>query len=261
MNKKLVLLISGVITGFILVFILGLILLYFLDKDLKEIKNTQVKSQVNQVKTNQLLLSTMDWSTKRQKYILFMRDMIISEWQRIGDKNIDVSKAYNYSETIMKNVENFPHIDPSLILSMACNESAFGEAAVSFRGARGVLQIMPFTAKPYFELYGIPYSDSALHQPAVNIKIGIRYVADILSCYSNVETCLAVYNGGKWGSYYPDSMRKVPEETKRYVPCVMAKWKEYKSVFESYRIDSLKIKDDIKEETKVINKASKIKKT
>lgn len=250
MNKKFTILLSGAITGFILFCIIGLILLYFLDRDIKDIKNTQVKSHVNQMKTNQLLLSSMEWSTKRQKYVLFMRDMIMSEWQRIGEKNIDVSKAYNYSEIIMRNVENFPQIDPSFILSMACVESAFGEGAVSFRGAMGLLQIMPFTARPYFDLYGIPYSDSALHQPVINIKIGIRYMADIMSCYSNVEKSLAVYNGGKWGVYYPDSMLKVPEETKKYVPCVMAKWKEYKSVFENYRIDSLRMKDEFKDEAK-----------
>jgi len=242
-DKKFLILITLIIVGLLTLCGAGLFLLNALHKELKDIKTTQKESHVNQIRTNQLLLSSMDWSTKRQKYILFMRDMIISEWKRVGEKKIDISKAYNYSEIIMRNVENFPQIDPSLILSMICVESAFGEKATSFRGAIGMLQIMPLTARPYFEVYGIPYSDSALYQPSLNLKIGIKYIADITSCYPNMETSVAVYNGGKWGTYYPDSMSKVPEETKKYVPAVVSKWKEYHNLFEVYRVDSMIVKD------------------
>jgi soluble lytic murein transglycosylase-like protein len=196
----------------------------------------------------------MDWSTKRQKYILFMRDMIIKEWVRVGAQKIDISKAYNYSEIIMKNVENFPNIDPSLILSMACVESAFCEKAVSPMGASGMLQIMPYTARPYFEFYGIPYCDSTLFQPTVNLKIGIKHFADILASYHNVERSVAVYNAGKYGAYYPDSMSKVPEETKKYVPNVVSKWNKYKTDFETYRVDSILVQSEDKKELKKIKR-------
>jgi soluble lytic murein transglycosylase-like protein len=249
-DKKFITLVIFTIMGLLSLCIVGLVILYFLHKDINYIRFSQKENQINQIKTNQLLLSSMDWSTKRQKYILFMRDMMLNEWAKIGEKKIDISKAYDYSEIIMRNVENFPHIDPSLILSMACVESSFGEKATSFMGAVGMLQIMPLTAKPYFELYSIPYSDSALYKPPINLKIGIKYFADILSCYPNMETSVAVYNGGKWGSYYPDSMLKVPEETRRYVPCVVAKWKEYKDKFETYRIDSLLIKSGSKKNSR-----------
>ena len=241
-DRKHKFLLALIISGLLFLCIVGLVILFGVQRELKDIKSTQREGHVNQIKTNQLLLSSMDWSTRRQKYILFMRDMIVSEWSRIGEKNLDVSKAYNYAEIIMRNVENFPNIDPSLILSMACIESAFGEKAVSFKGAIGLLQLMPYTARPYFELYGIPYSDSALAQPPVNFKIGIKYFSEIVASYPRIETSVAVYNGGKWGSYYPDYMSKVPDETKGYVPNVLKKWKEYKDLFETYRVDSLLIK-------------------
>ena len=250
-DKKFITLVILTIAGLLCLCTMGLVILYFLHKDINYIRFSQKENQVNQIKTNQLLLSSMDWSTKRQKYILFMRDMIVKEWARTGDTKIDISIAYNYSEIIMRNVENFPHIDPSLILSMACVESSFGETATSFKGAVGMHQIMPLTAKPYFELYGIQYSDSALYQPPINLKIGIKHFADILSCYPNTETSIAVYNGGKWGTFYPDSMGRVPEETRRYVPCVVSKWKEYREAFETYRIDSLIINSDSKKDSKI----------
>jgi soluble lytic murein transglycosylase-like protein len=251
-DRKFYLLLALIISGLMVLCVLGLVLLFGLQRELKDIKSTQKESHVNQIRTNQLLLSSMDWSTRRQKYILFMRDMILAEWKRIGEKNVDISKAYNYSEIIMRNVENFPNIDPSLILSMACVESAFGEKATSPKGAAGMLQIMPYTARPYFELYGLPYSDSALYQPPINLKIGIKLLADILASCHSVETSIAVYNGGKWGLNYPDLMDKVPDETKRYVPCVVAKWKEYKDLYETYHVDSLMMKhDSVQTKTKI----------
>jgi hypothetical protein len=243
-DKKFHILLILIIFGLLFLCISGLMFLSGLKNELKDIKSTQKQSHVNQIKTNQLLLSSMDWSTQRQKYILFMREMIVAEWERIGEKNVDVSKAYSYAEIIMRNVENFPNIDPSLILSMACVESAFGEKATSLMGAAGMLQLMPFTARPYFELYGLPYSDSALYIPQINVKIGVRHFADILVSYNNVETSVAVYNGGKWGSFYPSNMQKVPEETQKYVPSVIAKWKEYSELYKTYRVDSSLTKVD-----------------
>jgi soluble lytic murein transglycosylase-like protein len=185
----------------------------------------------------------MDWATKRQRLILFMRDMIIEEWERVGENKIDISRAYSHAEVIAKNVENFPQIDPCLVLSIGCVESTFEERALSPKGAIGFLQLMPYTAKPYFEIYGIPFSDTLLYQSSINIKIGIRLFADIFSCYHSVETSVAVYNGGKWGLNYPNSMDKVPDETKKYVPSVMAKWGVYKNLLEKYRVDSIATKD------------------
>jgi soluble lytic murein transglycosylase-like protein len=173
-----------------------------------------------------------------------MRDMIIDEWKRVGDDKIDVSRAYTYAELIVRNVENFPDIDPLLVLSMACVESAFGEKAVSFRGAAGILQVMPYTARPYFELFGIPYSDSALYLPANNIRVGIRYFADILASHYKLEKALAIYNCGYAGEYYLDSMVYIPQETREYVPKVLCKWVEYKRLFEEFNVNSLLVKAD-----------------
>jgi hypothetical protein len=243
-DKKFHILLILIISGLSILCILGLIALFCLQKELKEIKSTQEESHVNQMKTNQLMLSSMDWATRRQKYVLFMRDMIVSEWKRIGEDNVDISKAYNFSEMIMRNVENFPNLDPSLILSMACIESAFGEKATSVKGAQGMLQIMSYTARPYFELYGMPFNDSLLYTPSINIKIAVRHFADIVASYPRTETSIAIYNGGKWGTYYPDEIKKVPDETKEYVGKVMAKWQQYKELYESYHIGPLTIKTD-----------------
>lgn len=217
-----------------------------LTAEIAEIKEAQKHQRANQIETNQLLLSTMDWSTRRQKQILFMRDMIISEWKRIGEKErvkrgitLNLGEAYYIADNIVANTEIYPNIDPLLILALSWKESAFWRKARSFKGALGIMQVMPATARPYFDLYGISFSQGKLYDPATNIKIGTRFFDDVFASYETLEKTLAYYNGGRWGAaYYPDSLDKCHEETKDYVPKVLAKFEEYKELYKSFRIDS-----------------------
>lgn len=90
--------------------------------------------------------------------------------------------------------------DPALVLGMARVESNFDAAAVSRAGARGIMQIMPLTAsyvagRP--ELAG--RHRHRLHEPALNLEIGGRYIA-YLARHPEVDGDLlrlvAAYNAG-----------------------------------------------------------------
>ena len=66
-------------------------------------------------------------------------------------------------------------IDPSLVYALTRLESDFDSGAVSPAGARGLMQIMPYTAR---FITGDPsLDDSRLHDPAFNLALGQRYVA------------------------------------------------------------------------------------
>jgi soluble lytic murein transglycosylase-like protein len=81
-------------------------------------------------------------------------------------------------------------LDPKLVKSVMLVESAFNPAAISPKGARGLMQLMPATAARY----GV----RDLHDPMENISGGARYLADLLLGFGgNLEKSLAAYNAGE----------------------------------------------------------------
>lgn len=82
-------------------------------------------------------------------------------------------------------------IDPSLVLAFARAESHFRETAASPVGARGLMQIMPGTAK---HLGGDP---SQLSDPSYSLMLGNKYLAELLDFTgNNLFQVAAAYNAG-----------------------------------------------------------------
>lgn len=90
-------------------------------------------------------------------------------------------------------------IDPRLALSVARAESHFRPAAVSRKGAVGVMQLMPATALWVANSMGqkaLPHG--ALQNPRTNIILGVRYLAYLNRLYGgNAILMLAAYNAGR----------------------------------------------------------------
>jgi len=84
-------------------------------------------------------------------------------------------------------------IDPSLVLAFVRIETRFQAQAVSPMGAEGLMQLMPSTARHI----GGPGAESQLFDPAYNMSLGQRYIAQLLNLYNGnlVELC-AAYNAG-----------------------------------------------------------------
>lgn len=81
-------------------------------------------------------------------------------------------------------------IDPRLVKSVMLIESAFNPAAVSPKGARGLMQLMPETADRY------RIHDS--FDPSENISAGARHLAYLLGLYGgDTRRALAAYNAGE----------------------------------------------------------------
>ncbi len=81
-------------------------------------------------------------------------------------------------------------IDPKLVKSVVLIESAFNPRAVSRKGARGLMQLMPETA--------VKYGVENILDPVENISAGTRHLADLLVMFGgNVEKSLAAYNAGE----------------------------------------------------------------
>lgn len=81
-------------------------------------------------------------------------------------------------------------MDAALVKAVVHAESGFNPHAVSHKGARGLMQLMPATAKRY----GV----SDLHDPGENVRAGVLYLRDLLKKFNqNQRLALAAYNAGE----------------------------------------------------------------
>jgi soluble lytic murein transglycosylase-like protein len=129
--------------------------------------------------------------------------------QRIEQYNAiikEASQKYNVPENVIKAV-----ID---------QESSGKANAGSSAGARGLMQLMPDTAR------GLGVTD--ITDPSQNIMAGTKFFSQMYSKYGNVEDALGAYNCGP-GRYnqYLNGTRALPKETQRYIPSVMGKTQSY----------------------------------
>ena len=209
------------------------------DLKVEKIKQNQLQQNQEAKLTNQFLLSTIDWSTRRQKMILFMRDQILERRKSAG-LSISIEKAYSIAERNLYECEKYPSVDPMLLLATQNIESAFNDSAVSSQGAMGLNQVMPSTARLLCFGMGLTYRDKMLFDINTNDKIAIRLLDILFATYTYPELVLADYNGGPYAAYYYQKDKsKLPGETAKYVPAVMSMWNYYKTKFENYRIDSV----------------------
>lgn len=81
-------------------------------------------------------------------------------------------------------------VDPVLVRAVIQVESNFNPKCVSSRGARGLMQLMPGTAKQY----GV----KDVHDPEDNIRGGVRYLSYLLGLFpDDLQRALAAYNAGE----------------------------------------------------------------
>ncbi len=125
------------------------------------------------------------------------------------DFAIQISKKASYEKRFYLNY-NYPIIttprqvnskimpSPELILAIIRQESEFDRKAYSYAGARGMMQLMKYTAKLVAKQAGLPYSISGLTQdPEYNIKLGTYYFNSLLENYGGVYPfAIAAYNAG-----------------------------------------------------------------
>jgi hypothetical protein len=107
-------------------------------------------------------------------------------------------------------------LDASLVAAVIRAESNFSARAVSRKGARGLMQLMPATAKRL--------SVHRPFDPAANVRGGIRYLKELLKRFDNrPELVLAAYNAGE---HAVDSYGGIPpyRETVGYVKKILSWW-------------------------------------
>jgi soluble lytic murein transglycosylase-like protein len=106
-------------------------------------------------------------------------------------------------------------LDPALLGAVARRESGWRQDAVSSKGAIGIMQLMPGTARDL----GVDPRDAA-----ANVEGGAAYLAGLMKRYGgDVATALAAYNAGPAAVVRFRGAPPFPE-TKAYVNSVLADW-------------------------------------
>ena len=150
----------------------------------------------------------------RPTAVVSCRNMTPKKLENRAADYIDVIQAYSIAY----------EVDPNLIKAIIATESCFDRKAVSRVGARGLMQLMPATAK---EL-GVKDSFNG----NANIRGGILYFSQMLARFNNnTELALAAYNAGphaveRYGGIPPYA------ETTSYVKKVLKRYNKYIAVSE-----------------------------
>ena len=111
-------------------------------------------------------------------------------------------------------------VSPALLRAVIAVESAFDPRAVSPKGAQGLMQLLPATARRY-----------GVHRPfdpRDNLRGGANYIRDLLKHYGNdLELALAAYNAGE--DAVDRHGRTIPPfpETQAYVPAVLRFYRRF----------------------------------
>lgn len=148
---------------------------------------------------------------------------------------VEYVEAINSSATAYK-------IEPELIASIINVESGYNKNAKSSKGAIGLMQILPSTAKWVCDNIGKEYTDEILYEPSDNIQIGSYYLAYLIKYFGNEELAICAYNAGmgnvkKWLSsveYSSDGekLESIPfKETEKYLSQVQKNKNVYKNKF------------------------------
>ena len=143
------------------------------------------------------------------------------------DFAIQIAKSASYEKRFHNNL-NFPIIDvpskinkkrmpsPELILAMIRQESEFDTHAHSYAGARGMMQLMTYTARLVAKRAKLSYSKKKLtSDPNYNIKLGSYYIAELLEQYEgSYPFSIAAYNAGPKRVAYWNKINGNPQNNK-----------------------------------------------
>ena len=157
------------------------------------------------------------------------------------DFAIQIAKGASYEKRFYNNL-NYPIIEvpkivnqktmpkSALVLSIIRQESEFDLKANSSAGAKGMMQLMTYTAKLVAKQAKLPYSKSRLKEdPIYNIKLGSYYLAGLLENYEgSYPFALAAYNAGPKRVKYWRKINGDPQKKKiSYVDWIeLIKFKE-----------------------------------
>ncbi len=200
----------------------------YLKSDLHLINAKIIQSSQNYLATFRYLYQVLD-----KKEVLFNRQLL------------EILYPKPYLEILSKTLRK-ESLDPIIVLALIRQESVFNPLARSPVGARGLMQLMPNTAKRFKR----SVRDKHLINPELNIDLGTRYFKGLLKRYDgNLVYVLSAYNAGesrveRWKNLYFDTDETILKnieaipflETRNYVKLIFRNIYFYKLLIEKNQI-------------------------
>ena len=134
-------------------------------------------------------------------------------------------------------------LDPYVVAAVIREESSYDPRARSGVGAVGLMQLMPDTARVVAQELGRPLGEIAtLWEPAVNITLGSRYLAQLNARFRDPLLAVAAYNAGphrvqQWVAERPqvdmeEFVDQIPfDETRGFAKRVFTSWHHYRRLY------------------------------
>ena len=165
------------------------------------------------------------------------------DWRRVWQ----VAYPAGFAE-LADPVERAEHLPARLLYGFMQTESRFDPGATSWAGARGLVQLMPSTARDVAEGMDLQLGDDdALYLPETNLRLAARHIHDLLESFGGGEDAPVLaapaYNAGagavrRWlrerGAWDLDLfVEAIPyDETRRYVQSVLGRWMAHRFLYE-----------------------------
>ena len=147
-----------------------------------------------------------------------------------------------YYQDLISQYAELRALDPYLVTAVIAVESSFRPEAVSPRGAKGLMQLMPDTANWAAHQERRPLENGDLFDPDLNIALGTWYLKYLQTQLPTGASWLAAYNAGQgnvrrwletgvWDGTMT-SLHEVPfAETRRYLRRVFYTWEFYQNIY------------------------------
>ncbi len=148
-----------------------------------------------------------------------------------------------YEKDLVRNAHE-QSLDPYMVAALIRQESEFDPQALSAKHAYGLTQVEPATGRALARSAGVHrFSNRSLFQPAINLKLGTRYLRALLDQWGGKwEQTLASYNAGKsrvndwitWNQYQEPAefVESIPfTETREYVEAVLRNATVYRQIY------------------------------
>jgi len=206
--------------------------------DLPSDKQVAVKSDLHIISAKIIQESNNHLATFRYLYSVIDTKQVV-----FNRRILEILYPTPYYEDLLKTMKNDTFLDPIVVLSLIRQESVFNPLARSPVGARGLMQLMPTTARKLRR----HVSDKNLANPKTNLELGTKYFKGLVKRYDgNLVYVLSAYNAGesrveRWKNLYFDTDETIIKnieaipflETRNYVKLIFRNIFFYKFLLES----------------------------
>ena len=200
----------------------------YLETNLKNLKkqNSEFFDSINlKVKTIDAAINS---KTKRWEEIKKTRKIVLNTISKNNYQTfMNIVDLTRYSGAVVDYASKY-NVSIPLILAVTRQESAFNPKAVSHAGAKGLMQLMPATAKECS--LDIGKRTIAIFDIRTNVQLGTFYLRRMLTKFDeNMEIAIKAYNAGPTyvSKVLANEYSSYPEETVDYSEKVLKYFKEY----------------------------------